>query len=493
MQTKQIFFHQNNQQKISSGIALVEALVALALFAVIAATGVTALSLTLRSGTMSTDRLRATLLAKEGLEAAQQLQQSDWSNLAVGTSGLVWNGTSWTQQGTTDLSGKFQRSISVDLAQRDGSGTIVETGEADPETKQVTSTVSWQVSPIKTESVSFQTFLTNYFEPIGSPIGNWAFPLRELGIDLTGTHNALQMTIANNQLYLTRASGTPNFMVFDLTNPLSPSVTGSTTLSNNLRQVANWNSYSYIASTNNTSEVQIVDVSNPSAPIFLNSLNLPGNNDAIGIAVNADILYVGRAGSFLTYAITTPTAGSNGLTQLSNANLGGSNTPVDFSFKDDQVCFATTNTTAQIYCALIGSPTNLSSLTIPGNSAGTSIARSGNSVYVGLVNGTIAVVDLSLGPTSLSLVSTYSTGGAVRGLSAIPTQKTLFASTANTAKEVQVINANNSASLVELGFFNSASTPIQFSSILYHAPADVVYATYPSNTEEITVYKPTPL
>jgi len=495
---KVIFNFSNNWQtkpffnRKSTGSALVEVLVALGVFVTLAAAGIGAISLTLNSDQMSYDRVRASQLATEGIEATQQIQHSDWNVLTSGTHGLFWSGHGWSLQSSSDQQGKFQRSVAVAIAERDGSGNIVTSGTPDPDTKKITSTASWPASPVRTETITYVTYLTNFFAPIMNNIGNWALPLRHAGINLTSTNDALHMTISGNYLYVTRATGTPNFMILDITDPLAPLVVGSTTLTNNLRQVAIWGDYAYVASTDNTREIQVVNVQTKTAPTFLAFLNQPGNNDAISLKVNNDTLYAGRQGSFLTYSISTPTANNPGLSQLTNFNLGGRNTPVDFDIQNGQFCFATSNASAQIYCGSTASPATATSLTLTGNTAGTTVTRLNNTVFVGLENGNLAAVNISNGPSLISEISQLSTGGAIRSASAITGSKLVLVLSANSAKELQVINTNTPTSMTEYGFFNSASVPLQYNSILYHAPADVAYASFPADAEEITIFKPTP-
>lgn len=138
-----------NKQK---GQSLVELLLAMGVF-VLAVTAITWLILDVyladRAGR---ERMLATFLAKEGLEATRSIRDSDWSNLTAGTHGLAISGDNWIFQGTEE-----------DVSDRLREGTrkiIVE--EIDPDRKKASSQVAWKLTEARSQDVSLITYLTNW-------------------------------------------------------------------------------------------------------------------------------------------------------------------------------------------------------------------------------------------------------------------------------------------------------------------------------------------
>ncbi|HJV32869.1 MAG TPA: prepilin-type N-terminal cleavage/methylation domain-containing protein, partial [Patescibacteria group bacterium] len=97
--------------KNKSGQSVMEVLVAVAVFAVLAG-GVILLVLDpLTSSASASDRTRATFLATQGLEAARALKENLWTDLTVGTHGLAKDlGGNWIFSGVSDVvDGVFTR------------------------------------------------------------------------------------------------------------------------------------------------------------------------------------------------------------------------------------------------------------------------------------------------------------------------------------------------------------------------------------------------
>jgi len=128
------------------GQSVMEVLIAVAVFAVLAG-GVILLVLNpLVSTAGGADRTRAVFLATQGLEAARAIKENLWTDLAPGTHGLAVSASgTWTLSGSSDLvDGEYLRQVVVSTVMRDGSGAIVGAGgTVDPRIKRVEVTVSW--------------------------------------------------------------------------------------------------------------------------------------------------------------------------------------------------------------------------------------------------------------------------------------------------------------------------------------------------------------
>jgi len=161
-----------NVQSISAGFGLLEVIVAVGIWTILASAGVMMTTGSLRINTQSTDNDQAVLLASEGLDAARTIKKIGWATPFLGTScvtgcGVATVSATWGFAGTTDLIGKYTRQLFVTPVNRDGSGNIVTTGgTVDPDTYKVESKVTWQRTPVVTGTVSLVSYLANYVKPI---------------------------------------------------------------------------------------------------------------------------------------------------------------------------------------------------------------------------------------------------------------------------------------------------------------------------------------
>jgi len=153
---------------LQSGFGLVETIVAVGLFMIIAGGGASVILQSLTLNRLSENQTDATLYAQEGLEATRSLQRQGWSNMSLGTYGLSSSSGGWAWTGTNNTKGVFTRQIALTSVQRNGSGTIVTSGgTVDPDTIKATSTVTWNFTPTRSNSVSLSQYFTNWTKQIG--------------------------------------------------------------------------------------------------------------------------------------------------------------------------------------------------------------------------------------------------------------------------------------------------------------------------------------
>ena len=147
------------------GQMVIEIIVAVSIFAIIAATSIVVIVGSLSTARLAEEESQATFIATEGLEAVKSIRNQGWVNLANGSYGIASVSGAWVFSGSSDLdpSGKYTRVTSVISVSRDGSGNIVTSGgTVDPETKKVTSTVSWNFTPARQNSVVMNLYVTNW-------------------------------------------------------------------------------------------------------------------------------------------------------------------------------------------------------------------------------------------------------------------------------------------------------------------------------------------
>ncbi len=156
-----------NKQK---GFGLIETIVALAIFLIIAVTGVTTVLHSYSINRLSQEETQAKLYAQEGIEAVKSIKNQGWTNLIPGTYGLDNSSGYWTLSGSNNTQDQLTRTIIVSEVYRDIDGNIVETGGTlDPDTQKITVDVTWDFTPTRNNSVQLVTYLTNWGKDIGGP------------------------------------------------------------------------------------------------------------------------------------------------------------------------------------------------------------------------------------------------------------------------------------------------------------------------------------
>ena len=160
-------------KKNTSGFSLVEIILALGIFVILATSGVTTVLHSFSVNKLGEEQSNAELYTQEGLEAVRSIKNQGWSNLSAGTFGLTTSGGNWDFSGSSDAKDKYTRQITISGVNRDVSGNIVESGgSVDTDTLKVTSSVSWNFSGPRNDTISFSTYLTNFRKAIvtGGPI-----------------------------------------------------------------------------------------------------------------------------------------------------------------------------------------------------------------------------------------------------------------------------------------------------------------------------------
>lgn len=154
------------------GFSVIEVLLAAAIFMIFSIVSGTVVLQGFSGNRLGEEQTVANQYAAEGLEAVRSIKNQTFSNLvnSVGT-GILQSGGVWTFAGGNNQFGpsnKYTRVLTVSDVQRDGSGNIVASGgTVDPLTKKITSTVSWNFSPTRADSVVLNSYLTNWKAAIG--------------------------------------------------------------------------------------------------------------------------------------------------------------------------------------------------------------------------------------------------------------------------------------------------------------------------------------
>lgn len=131
------------------GFTVVEAILSLALLALVVTAYIGAVDYGEESTSLGGARSRATFLAQEGIEAMRNIRDHSFADLVDGSYGLAISNHEWFLTGNSDTTDGFVRQVTV----ADGTDT---------NRKVVTVTITWQQTPTRTGTVSLVTELTNW-------------------------------------------------------------------------------------------------------------------------------------------------------------------------------------------------------------------------------------------------------------------------------------------------------------------------------------------
>lgn len=465
------------------GLGIIELITAMGIFVIFATTAITTLLHTYNVGRLGNEQTLAEIYAQEGIEAVRSIKNRAWTNITAGTYGLSTSGGQWSFSGTSNTSGKFTRQIVVTQGQRNGSNDIVDSGgTTDLNLFKATSTVTWNFSPSRSESVSYATYLTSFRRL-------WAFPRQISSLNLAGANNGWKVATSGNYAYVIRNSGVTNFYVIDISTPSAPAEVGSLALSGTLSNIAVSGSYVYVTSNDNAAELQIVNVSTPSSPSPTGSFNAAGNADAEGAYVVGTVAYIVRNSSasdeFLIINASTPSSP----TLTGSLDLGTKGYEVYVSGSYAYVAQA--DNAAELGVVDISTPSTpilASTLNLAGNSDAVTIDGVTNAVLLGRVGGDFVTVSVST-PTSPSLSGTLSLGTNINDISVHTNGTKAFLANDDNAHEFQVVNIATLSSPSLFGTYNiSGNTNAE--GVAYNSSKDMVAVVDGSNTEEFLVFGP---
>lgn len=472
------------------GFSVIEVILAAALFVVLSAGAVTVVLQALDANRLGEEQTVANQYAAEGIEAARSIKNQAFANLvnSAGT-GIVRSGSVWAFSGSNNvLSSKYTRVLTVSDVQRDGSGNIVASGGTlDSLTKKIISTVSWNFTPTRSNSVVLTSYLSNWKKAI---VGDWSNPSQDGSLDLAGAQNGNKVQTQGNYAYIVRNGGVPEFVIVDITNPASPVLAGSLTLSGSPRNIAVSGNYAYVASNYTSQELQIIDVSNPAAPTLAGSYDAPGSSDMVGVYVVGTTVYLGRVASAQAEFYIVNAANPAAPALVGSLELGASSDANEVYVSGSFAYVASGNNSQELQVINISTPatpTLAASLDLSGTQDGSTITGFGNTVVVGrLGSGGVAIINIST-PTAPTLVSTFAVGGAVRDVDLGNSNNYLFvASDVNTA-EFQVVNIATLASPTLLG---SVNMPADLNGVAYSSSLDRACTVSDYNTGEFILLKP---
>lgn len=395
----------------SSGITLIEIIVAMAIFMIIVP-GMIMMVLGSHTGTLRSEkRLEANALAQQGIEAARAIRNYDWDELAPGTHGLDKSNGYWELSGTQDVIwGKYTRSLEVQ--------------ELNPTTKSITVNISWNVTPQTTNHLRLTNYVTQWessawkestvtdFEAgrfnsvtVQNNLGGEVGLERERDmqnleylthVNFPGSADIQGSLIVNNRLFLatTGESMFGEFIVLDISNISQGEieVLGDVDLGSTANGIAVKGDYAYIATSDTNGEVKIVRLSDFT---LVNSIDLAGSARALNIEIVDDTAYITTweewsgywdselsqwitYDEFLAYDISDP----EGTPSL----LGGvkfSAIVSDLAIRDGYAFVSTNEPSAEVQVVRLSDYTIIEKLNLPSNAYANALKMEGDYIYVG--------------------------------------------------------------------------------------------------------------
>ncbi len=168
---------------LQAGFSVIEVILAAALFIIFTSGTIGVVIQGMSINRLAAEQATATQYAAEGLEAARSIKNQAYTNLSavnptprgISRSGNVWvfDGDSTNDTLVHNSSDNYIRTIKVEPVNRHvppPSGDIQAIGTNDPDTKKVTSSVAWNFSNARPQSVDLVTYLSDWKKIIPSGI-----------------------------------------------------------------------------------------------------------------------------------------------------------------------------------------------------------------------------------------------------------------------------------------------------------------------------------
>lgn len=159
--------YQISNVRYQRGISLIEIAVIIPIVGIAFFSIYQLVSLALVNNEDQGRRVQALALTKDGVELVRVIRDADWSNIDSLTTGanyyLSGSNGAWSLTPTDPgvLEGIFTRTVVFEAVNRDDDDNISETGTADPNTRLLTVTVTWEERG-KDREIELQTYLTNF-------------------------------------------------------------------------------------------------------------------------------------------------------------------------------------------------------------------------------------------------------------------------------------------------------------------------------------------
>lgn len=463
---------EQSHTKYKKGFSLVEVILATSVFVLLVTTLVGAYIYGQESTMLAGNKAKATFIAEEGLEAVRNIRDSAFANLVDGTYGLTTTGNQWNLSGSSDLTGIFTRQMVISTV--------------DSKRKLVTSNVSWDQNAQRSGLVSLSTRFTNW---IASGAGNWANPITSSTLNMSGNNDGLKVAHSGNYAYVIRSASTPDFIVLDISNPLSPVQVGSLSLAGTLANISVAGNYAYVTSNDNSAELIIVDISNPISPSLAGTYNASGNTDARGVFVSGNTVYMGRVSNGSTDEFLIINA-SNPASPTLTGSLNTVGDANEIIMIGSYAYIASSDNSQELQVVNItnpASPTLAGSLNLSTNTDALTIDGFGSTLVIGQ-GATLYTINIST-PSSPSVLGSIATGDIINDIDLGNSNQYAFIANSSNSAEFQVIDITTLSLPTLLGSLNLTGND-NLLGVVYDSINDRAYAVSASNSLEFFIFSP---
>lgn len=442
------------------GSLLLEAIIAIGVFALFL--GGIGLSLILgeRSTILSGDRTRAAFLAEQQLEAVRQMRSVNFASVTTGDHGLTLTESGWSWSGT--------------LVKNNGYTSWVTVTSKGPDWLEVASRVMWDFGNTRSGSVLMTTQLTNWKKV--ATVGDWTAMTRIAETTVAGTPEFQNIVVNGTFAYITstQASGGQGLYIFDISNPASPvRVASAFNLGASAYGITAVDDRLYIATDDTTKEVRVYDISDPAnltVSDLVNSFDLPGSGQARSIAVYGNNVFVGSLFDPPNHEFTAVLMSETGSMTL-QSSLSVSGSVLGVALQDGYAYLATSYNVGEFQVVDIFDSENIvfapgTGIDMPDVQDGYAIATTGTSALIGRVNGStieeLTLYDIGLSPVPSPPPGPWSleTGGDVRSIATVFGSRYAFIGGSMSSNQIRVLDmykfAQGAAPVVQT--FDTAAT-----------------------------------
>lgn len=405
---------------------------------------------------------------EQAVTALHSIRARNFSELSNGSHGLVFQNNEWmfSSSSESDAQDQFTRTVVI------GDG-------ANENIKIATTTVTWAVSPVQTQTVTVVEQLTNWEEftnsscKVESLTGDWANPrVIATGASLGSSNYATDVAIKWPYAYvssISSTSGRADITVFDVSTPSAPSIVETLDVgSGGINAIHIQGNYLYASSPNDSQELVIINITDPLSISKIGSYNLTGSTNAMGIIAVGGMVAVGRlqAASYeITFLnITNPAAPA----LISQVATGGD--VYDFAVSNSRLYAVSKQSDEDVWIYNITDPLNPSYISyydITGTTEDTAVffhEHNGTTLLVG--NSQSEIISIGATNTAAYYVrDRTSFSGWLRDITCVGGDLAFIASE-DTSKEFITINLADPDNLSQYASLNLAAkaTGVDFAS-----------------------------
>lgn len=324
--------------------------------------------------------------------------------------------------------------------------------------------------------------LTN--EQIAVIIGNWAIPSQQSSLNFSGTQDGIKVQVLGNYAYVVRADGTPDFLIIDISNPASPTLKGSLSLTGVPANIFVAGNYAYVASQDDNQELQIINISNPLSPVVAGTFNAAGTANARGVYAVGNTVYLVRDTSTSDEFIEINVSVPGTPTLIGSLDLAATGYEVYVSGSYAYVASGSNTQELQVVSIVNpSSPSIVGSNDISGSTDSFTITGQGSLVFLGRA-ANVYTYNVS-NPTAPALLSTFNGAGTVTDISLnlANSNQYLYFTTASSNAEFEVVNVGTPSAPTSLGRLNL----VAYNGIAYDPLTDRAVLVGPNDPELIIV------